>query len=268
MTYNSRDGNEFFIHSPQRPIFKMTKAGLFYHDIRHLLNNKDLHILVNNLHSPIPQFQDKNEKYTVRDIKLADRARRFQHITGQPIKGILHAVDNNILQNIPILQEDVRMAQDIYGPSIPHLKGKTVQRKVQHVEPVKITNVPKTTLDKYKEVTICCDLMYISGIGFLITISRHIMFATGSMIKNRKVEHTADGITQVRKLYLHRGFKITHMHTDCEFEPLSKEITSIGINLNCESKKEHVPEIEHFIRTVKERLRSARANMPFKQILT
>ena len=26
--YNSHDGNEFFIHSPQRPTFKMTKAGL------------------------------------------------------------------------------------------------------------------------------------------------------------------------------------------------------------------------------------------------
>ena len=63
-----------------------------------------------------------------------------------------------------------------------------------------ITNVPKTILDKYKEVTICCDLTHINGIGFLITISWHIMFATGSMIKNRKFEHIADGITQVHKL--------------------------------------------------------------------
>ena len=47
------------------------------------------------------------------------------------------------------------------------------------MEPVKITNAPKTILDKYKAVTICCDLIHINGIGFLITISRHIMFATG-----------------------------------------------------------------------------------------
>ena len=56
------------------------------------------------------------------------------------------------------------------------------------------------------------------------------------------------------------------MHTDCELEPLRKEMTSLGINLNCASKKEHVPEIERFIRIVKERIRSARATMPFKRV--
>ena len=92
------------------------------------------------------------------------------------------------------------------------------------------------------------------------------MFATGSIIKNRKVEHIADRITQVHKLYLQRGFKITYMHTDCEFKPLCKEMTALGINLNCASKKEHVPEIERFIGTVKERARSARSTIPFKRI--
>ena len=48
VTYNSQYGNVFFIHSPQRPIFKMTKAGMCYHDMRHLLKNKDAHIMVND----------------------------------------------------------------------------------------------------------------------------------------------------------------------------------------------------------------------------
>ena len=111
-----------------------------------------------------------------------------------------------------------------------------MRRKFHHVEPVKIIIVPKTILDKYNEVTIYCDLMHINVIGFLDTISRHIMFATGIMIKNRKVENIADGITQVHKLYLQRGFKITHIHTDCGLEPLHKEMTSLGIKLKCASK--------------------------------
>ena len=124
----------------------------------------------------------------------------------------------------------------IYGPSIPHLKVKTVCCKIQHVEHVDITSVPKTILGKYEEVTIFCDLIHINGIVFLSTISRHIMFSIGSIIKNRKIENTADGIMQVHKLYLQYGFKIPHMHADCKFEPLRKEITTLGINLNCAPK--------------------------------
>ena len=101
-----------------------------------------------------PQVQDKKERFTARNIKWADRARQFQHITGQPVKQIIHAVDNNILKNLPILREDVRMAENIYGPSITDLKVKPVRRKIHHVEPVKITSVPKTILDKYKKVAI------------------------------------------------------------------------------------------------------------------
>ena len=50
VTYNSQYGNAFFIHIPQRPIFKMTTVGMFYHDTRHLLNNEDAKIVVNELH--------------------------------------------------------------------------------------------------------------------------------------------------------------------------------------------------------------------------
>ena len=81
------------------------------------------------------------------------------------------------------------MDEDIYGPIVTHLQGKTVLQKVQHVEPIIVPNLPKGILDRYKKVTVCCDMMKIKGIGLLNTISWHIMFATGSMNKNRKVNN-------------------------------------------------------------------------------
>ena len=49
------------------------------------------------------------------------------------------------------------------------------------------------------------------------------------MIKNRKVKNTEDGIKQVNKLYLQRGFKNTHINDDSEFEPPHPVISDIGI---------------------------------------
>ena len=49
---------------------------------------------------------------------------------------------------------------------------------------------------------------------------QNILFATGSMIKNRKVKNIEDVIKHVNKIYLQCGLKITHIYADSEFEPL------------------------------------------------
>ena len=77
--------------------------------------------MVSYSRSLIPQVGGNKKHHTARDVKSADYPRRFHHITVQPVNWILHAVDNNILQNIPILWEYAGMDEDIYGSSVPHL---------------------------------------------------------------------------------------------------------------------------------------------------
>ena len=50
-------------------------------------------------------------------------------------------------------------------------EAKKIRYKVQHVDPIVVPNVPKGILDRYKNVTLCCDIIKINGIGFLNTIS-------------------------------------------------------------------------------------------------
>ena len=78
------------------------------------------------------------------------------------------------------------MAEDIYLPSVPHLQGKNVHQKSQNVEPVVVPKSPKDILDRYKNVTLCCNIMHINGIVLLNTISQHILFDTISLIKTKK----------------------------------------------------------------------------------
>ena len=56
------------------------------------------------------------------------------------------------------------------------------------------------------------------------------------------------------------------MHAERNFELLCIEMTDLGTNLNCASKNEHVPEMEHFILTIKERIRPFQSSMPLKQV--
>ena len=69
VTNNSRDGNEFVIHIPQRPTFKMNKAGLFYHDMSNLLKNKYAHIMVNKLPFPNTTNAGKEKKIHIPQYK-------------------------------------------------------------------------------------------------------------------------------------------------------------------------------------------------------
>ena len=188
--------------------------------------------MVNNSRSIIPHLEKKNKQYTTHDVKMADFSRKLQKITSQALKQILHVGHNNILHDIPILQEDVGMDEENYVTSVLHLQGKTFNHKVQHVEHIIAPNVPKVILDRYNNATLCCDIMYINGIGLLIIISRHILFAMGKMIEPRKLKNIEDGIKQVNRLYLQHAFKITRIHADSEFKSLIAKKADIGIYLS------------------------------------
>ena len=106
------------------------------------------------------------------------------------------------------------MAKEIYGPSVPHMRGETVRHKIQHVETFMVPSVPKYILGKNNKPTLCCNLIQIDGIVFLNNTSQLIMFVTGSMIKNRKIENNEDGTKQFHKVYLQRGLKTMRIHAD------------------------------------------------------
>ena len=134
-------------------------------------NGYSMHIIFNYSRSLVPQLEESKKHYTAHDVKRSDHARQFQHITGQTVQQNIYAVDNNTPQNLPILLEDVIIDQEIYGHSVPHFQGRTVRHKVRHVDPIIVPNFPKVILERYKNVTLCCDLIQNNCIGFLNNIT-------------------------------------------------------------------------------------------------
>jgi hypothetical protein len=62
-----------------------------------------------------------------------------------------------------------------------------------------------------------------------------------------------------------RGFKVCNILGDRGFECVRNDLADMGITLNITSRNEHVPEVERYIRMVKERVRDIASILPFKQ---
>ncbi len=102
-------------------------------------------------------------------------------------------------------------------------------------------------------------------------ISRNIKFGTAEMLRRRDAKYILKTIKNVRAIYNKRSFKVTRIHADNEFEMLQGDLIddpTSPTDLNTSSNGEHVPEIECYISTVKERAQCVWNTMPFKKVLT
>ncbi len=266
VTYDSGKGNEFIVHNRLMPKFTMLARGLFYCDMKQQQGKVLLNDATTKQGGDGINTVDKNKgRYSTRDVSRANKARKFQETTGASLQTNLDIVNSKLHPNCPITRADVKMAEDIYGTSIAHLKGKTVRRKGQHVT-FSVATLPITIADKYKLVTLCGDIFYVNCIRFFSTISRHIHFRTAAHIKDAKLDTLDASLKAIRGICLARGFKVDVLHMDGQFEPLRLRAAALGMHLNVVSNEEHVPEIERSIRVVKERVRSVHATLPFKRI--
>ena len=97
--------------------------------------------------------------------------------------------------------------------------------------------------------------MFISKIPFLMTISRHIKFGTAGKLDKQDDKTILKHFRALVAVYATRGFKVTIMLRDGQFQSMRGEIADMGVLLNVVSEGEHAPEIEQFNRTINDRVR-------------
>ena len=254
ITMDTEADNAMLLHRDDGSTMKFIPngKGLYHYN----LNTED-----GGLWSFITTVTGKADKYTHRAIQRARAARRFQNIIMRPGARQLMDVAVTHLKGCPLTKADVQAAEDIYGPNLGALKGKTVDRPNPHV-PAGVDQVPISIMDIQQSVTLAIDIMFINKVAFFITTSRNLKFGTVEAISNRQVTTIVAKLKSVCQIYHHRGFRVNAILGDPEFEP----IRSTFPQLNCCAADEHVPDIERYIRTVKDRVRSTYRMLPFKRV--
>ena len=160
---------------------------------------------------------------------------------------------------------DVLIANELFGPDVGALKGKTTRRTPPIVDlpiSVDLTSI----LKHYGEITLCVDLMYVNKVPLLVTLSWNIKFGTMEAVADRKEATMLKCIKGVASLYRKAGFKVTTALMDGEFMLLRGGLAELGLRLNKTSRDEHVGDIEQYIQTVKERMRAIYNTLPFQKI--
>jgi len=122
--------------------------------------------------------------------------------------------------------------------------------------PVKIVHASTQLSAAQKKVVLAIDIMYVNDIPFLITILRDLYFGSAQAMGDETYKSIYGALDKIIKIYRHYGFSVTHILGDGQFEFLDPSKIVSGVTLNIVTRGEHVPEVEWYIRMVKERTRS------------
>ena len=168
--------------------------------------------------------------------------------------------------NFPVTIKDVRRAENVNGPSVQALKGKTIRSKTSPFVVSDYVAVPHEIFEENRTVTLSVDVMFVNRIPFLTSISWHLKFTTADTLHNHTPSQLVQCVTNVKALYTKRGFNVTTELMDREFVLMRTALLNMGVSLNTASASEYVPEIERQQRVIKERARACRHSLPFKMI--
>ena len=262
----------------------MSSTGLYYADLKFLpspMASTFMQTKLNSLKFP-PTVAERIQEFSKRDQEDARAAREFQ-ITYNNIsnKRLLKLDNSGQVTNLPVTRDHLLIADYIWGKNVHSIKGKTVTLTIKHVAPP--PSLPRRIANHYRNITLCVNVMFVCGIKFLLTVSRHLDLVTMEYIADKKCDTYVKAIETICTTYARRNFFVTAIFADPEFKSLEnyldrthRRIGYTNFNqseqnsdartepeLNVSGEDKHVKDAELKIRTIKEGARSMRSTISF-----
>ena len=151
---------------------------------------------------------EKNfEGFTKREIEKAILARKVQSRIGHPPDGRFKEIvslSENGLKNCPIDVSNIDVSNAIFGPNRAGLKGRTTRKKPVRTREQRVS-IPLDFYHLHKKLTITADVMFVSGLPFLVTFTRKLKLRTAEFVPNWTAKILAKSLKKVIALYAKGG---------------------------------------------------------------
>ena len=198
--------------------------------------------------------------FSKRDIAQAEAARSLMRILGYPSTAdMIKMISNGSIRDCPVSVKDIHNADKIYGADIASLKGKTTSRPADRIV---VTELVKSLITS---LVLSIDIMFVSGIKFLLLISRDIKMLMVKHLSNSKSTTIIIVLKSMIASFIARGFTIDTIAMDGEkgLQTLETQINELGFKTTITGRGKHVPEVERAIRQIKERVRAHISVLPY-----
>ena len=206
-----------------------------------------------------------NEKlFTKVEVDRAKLAREVQEYLAWPSTSeLIKMVNNNEIQHLDLTADDIRRAVFIYGEAVPYLQGRMTNRRPLKANPIAKPQQPLPSTLHETRLDLYLDIFTFQGCQFLLIESSRVKFLDVYDVMSAKLEDIVPHLKMAMRKYTARGFQVSGVHVDNQFDfPLIEDAVKPA-NLVPYAAREHVRTIERRNRTVKERMRSLVAGVPF-----
>eukprot|EP00956_Cyclotella_meneghiniana_P035517 scaffold115573_cov38-Cyclotella_meneghiniana.AAC.1 len=214
----------------------------------------------------IETVRNNYEGFTKEQVQRAKDARDALAMMAHPRADRVNQVvsSTSAVRNWPFTAKDLANGDLIFGPDRGAMRGKTTRKKPSKVRP-QLVSIPQQLFERIREVVLAADVMFVDGLPFFVTLSRGIKLFTIEYLPSRTAEQLISNLNKVVKLYRRGGYVVRVALMDMEFEPLVDQ--SEDVLINCTAAREHVTDIERYIRTQKERCRAVVSELPYKDYM-
>ena len=244
--------------------FVKCKEGLYYYDVSdpktHELKLDDF-----KKGTCLMQTVQGNEAMmTRRELMKARKAREYQDIMGWPKTSVFRSyIENSDVDNIDITVDDIDRATFLWGEAKEVDRGQTTRPSSKPHETMAQDPLPKL---HDKRVDLYIDVMMIRKREYLVCKGGRVNYTTSYPLENKTVDEVLKKVQVEMTKYKERGLKVVSVHVDNAFNTEKFHSGIGGSILVPYASNEHVGIVEREIRTLKERVRSKLAGMPYKKI--